>query len=136
MRHDEAQRVPVVRFEWFAVVVRGKQHVVMIEVSQQDICRVSLLGMNKNVPLSAFRWVFRAVAISLFVNLVTGVLLFAGRATLWGTAFPFLLKMIFVVVSAANENCRHTSVLPLTTPPGTAVHCPPSQYCTVKSVSP
>src|SRR2546430_16827452 len=34
-----------------------------------------LLGISRNVPLSAFRWVFRAVAISLAVNLVTGVLL-------------------------------------------------------------
>ena|SRR5436190_2091193 len=75
------------------------------------ILDMRLLGMNKNVPLSAFRWVFRAVAISLAVNLVTGVLLFAGRATLWGTAFPFLLKMIFVVVSAATLLPLRTYVL-------------------------
>src|SRR5438132_6748415 len=60
-----------------------------------------LLGVGKNIPLPAFRWVFRAVAISLFVNVVTGVLLFAGRATLWGRAFPFLLKMFFVAAAAA-----------------------------------
>src|SRR4051812_6571079 len=61
-----------------------------------------LLGVSRNVPLSAFRWVFRAVAISLVVNVVTGVLLFAGRATLWGTALPFLLKILLVVASAAT----------------------------------
>jgi predicted ferric reductase len=61
-----------------------------------------LLGISRNIPLSAFRWVFRAVAVSLIVNVVTGVLLFAARATLWGTAFPFLLKMVLVVASAAT----------------------------------
>ena len=61
-----------------------------------------LLGVSRNVPLSAFRWVFRAVAISLVVNVVTGLLLFAGRATLWGTALPFLLKILLVIASAAT----------------------------------
>ncbi len=61
-----------------------------------------LLGISRNVPLSAFRWVFRAVAISLFVNVVTGVLLFMGRATTWGTAFPFAIKIGLVIVSAAT----------------------------------
>jgi hypothetical protein len=61
-----------------------------------------LLGISRTIPLSAFRWVFRAVAISLVVNLVTGVLLFAARATLWGTAIPFLIKMFLVVASAAT----------------------------------
>ena len=61
-----------------------------------------LLGINRNVPLSAFRWVFRAVAIGLIVNVITGVLLFAERATTWGTAIPFLIKMGFVIASAAT----------------------------------
>ena len=43
-----------------------------------------LLGIIRNVPLSAFRWVFRAVAVGLIVNVVTGVLLFAQRATSLG----------------------------------------------------
>jgi len=61
-----------------------------------------LLGISRNIPLSAFRWVFRAVAISLLVNVVTGVLLFMARATLWGAAFPFLVKMVLVIASAAT----------------------------------
>ena len=61
-----------------------------------------LLGISRNVPLSAFRWVFRAVGIGLIVNLVTGILLFAGRATTWGTAIPFLVKMGLVIASAAT----------------------------------
>ena len=61
-----------------------------------------LLGINRNVPLTAYRWVFRAVAIGLIVNLVTGVLLFMKNATTWGTALPFLVKMLFVVASAAT----------------------------------
>ena len=61
-----------------------------------------LLGINRNVPLSAYRWVFRAVALGLIVNLFTGVLLFMKNATTWGTALPFLVKMLFVVASAAT----------------------------------
>jgi hypothetical protein len=70
-----------------------------------------LLGISRNIPLSAFRWVFRAVAISLLVNVVTGVLLFMARATLWGTAFPFLVKMILVIASAATLLPLRTYVL-------------------------
>jgi hypothetical protein len=61
-----------------------------------------LLGISRNVPLSAFHWVFRAVTVGLIVNLVTGVLLFAGRATTWATATPFLIKMCLVIASAAT----------------------------------
>ena len=70
-----------------------------------------LLGISRNIPLSAFRWVFKAVAISLVVNLVTGVLLFMARATLWGTALPFLLKILLVVASAATLLPIRTYVL-------------------------
>ena len=61
-----------------------------------------LLGISRNVPLSAFRWVFRAVAVGLIVNVVTGVLLFAQRATSLGTATPFLIKMGLVIASVAT----------------------------------
>jgi hypothetical protein len=61
-----------------------------------------LLGVGRNVPLSAYRWVFRAVGISLLVNVVTGVLLFMARATFWGAAFPFLVKILLVAGSAAT----------------------------------
>ena len=61
-----------------------------------------LLGISRNVPLSAFRWVFPAVAVGLIVNLVTGFLLFAQRATTWGTSIPFLIKMCLVIASVAT----------------------------------
>src|SRR3954447_4668587 len=61
-----------------------------------------LLGISSHIPLSAFRWVFRAVGVGLVVNLVTGVLLFTARATTWGTAFPFLIKMVMVIAGAAT----------------------------------
>ena len=48
-----------------------------------------LLGISRNIPLSAFRWVFRAVAISLTVNLVTGVLLFWGARPPGGRRYRF-----------------------------------------------
>jgi hypothetical protein len=61
-----------------------------------------LLGISRNVPLSAFRWVFRAVAVGLIVNLVSGALLFSQRATTWGTSIPFLIKMALVIASIAT----------------------------------
>jgi len=71
-------------------------------VGDSWVLDLRLLGISRNIPLSAFRWVFRAVAISLAVNLVTGVLLFMGRATTWGTAIPFLIKILLVIASAAT----------------------------------
>src|SRR3954469_21477207 len=47
-----------------------------------------ILGISRSVPLSAFRWVFRAVAVGLIVNLATGFLLFMQRASTWGTSLP------------------------------------------------
>ena len=61
-----------------------------------------LLGINRHVPLSAFRWVFHAVTVALIVNVVTGVLLFMQRATTLGTAIPFLVKMGLVIASIAT----------------------------------
>lgn len=61
-----------------------------------------LLGVSRSIPLSAFRWVFTAVAIGLAVNLFTGALLFIKNAATWGTSIPFLIKMSFVVASAAT----------------------------------
>jgi Family of unknown function (DUF6644) len=59
-----------------------------------------LLGVAaRNTPLSAFRWVFPAITFGLIVNLITGVLLFIKNATSWGTAVPFGVKMLLVVVS-------------------------------------
>ena len=61
-----------------------------------------LLGIGRNIPIAAFRWVFRAAAIGLILNLPTGLLLFAYKATAWGTAIPFLVKIGLVVASAAT----------------------------------
>ncbi|HET9359184.1 MAG TPA: DUF6644 family protein [Vicinamibacterales bacterium] len=61
-----------------------------------------LLGIGRSIPLSAYRWVFPTLAIGLFVNLVTGVLLFVKNATTLGTALPFFVKMLLVVASVAT----------------------------------
>jgi hypothetical protein len=58
-----------------------------------------LLGFSRNTPLSAYRWVFPAIAFGLILNLVTGVFLFIKNATTWGTAAPFGVKMLLVVLS-------------------------------------
>src|SRR4030095_11846319 len=47
------------------------------------ILDLRLLGISRNIPLSAFRWVFRAVAVGLIVNVLTGVLVFTPAATTW-----------------------------------------------------
>jgi predicted ferric reductase len=61
-----------------------------------------LLGISRNIPLSAFRWVFRAITVGLIVNVLTGVLLFAHRATAWGTSIPFWIKIGLVIASVAT----------------------------------
>src|ERR1044072_6544776 len=73
-----------------------------VPVGASWVLDLRLLGISRNIPLSAFRWVFRAVTIGLIVNVITGALLFAARATTWGTAIPFLIKMGFVIASAAT----------------------------------
>jgi len=61
-----------------------------------------LLGINRKVPLSAYRWVFPVVGLGLIVNLTTGVMLFFKNATTWGTSIPFAVKMCLVIASAAT----------------------------------
>ena len=61
-----------------------------------------LLGVSRGIPLVAFRWVFRAVAIGLSVNLVTGVLLFIKNPIAWAASVPFLIKMLLVAASVAT----------------------------------
>jgi hypothetical protein len=61
-----------------------------------------LLGVSRSIPLAAFRWVFRAVAIGLSINLVTGVLLFIKNPITWAASVPFLIKMLLVVASVAT----------------------------------
>ena len=61
-----------------------------------------LLGLGRNIPVSAFGWIFRVVAIALAVNLTTGVLLFIRVASTWGHSFAFLVKMLLVAAAAAT----------------------------------
>jgi hypothetical protein len=61
-----------------------------------------LLGISRNTPLGAFRWVFPVIAIGLVVNVVTGVMLFTKNATTWGTSMPFLIKMVLVAAGVAT----------------------------------
>jgi hypothetical protein len=73
-----------------------------ILVGASWILDLRLLGVSRKIPLSAFRWVFPALAIGLAVNLATGVLLFIKNATTWGPAIPFFVKMAFVVVAVGT----------------------------------
>jgi uncharacterized membrane protein len=60
-----------------------------------------LLGVNRRVPLSGYRWVVPVVAIGLVVNVVTGAMLFMKSATVWGSSTPFFVKMALVFIGAA-----------------------------------
>ena len=73
-----------------------------ILIGASFVLDLRLLGIGRNVALSAFRWVFPVVAVGLVVNLVTGVMLFVKNATVWGTAVPFLIKMALVIASVAT----------------------------------
>ena len=72
-----------------------------ILVGASWVLDLRLLGLNRKVPLSAFRWVFPVLTIGLTLNIVTGVMLFIKNATTWGTAIPFLVKMLLVITSVA-----------------------------------
>ena len=71
-------------------------------VGASYVLDLRLLGVGRNVPLSGYRWVFPTLAVGLFVNIVTGILLFIKNPTTWGTAIPFFIKMGLVIASVAT----------------------------------
>jgi hypothetical protein len=73
-----------------------------ILVGASYVLDLRLLGIGRNVPLSAYRWVFPTLAVGLAINIVTGILLFIKDPTTWGTAIPFLIKMLLVIASVAT----------------------------------
>jgi len=73
-----------------------------ILVGASYVLDLRLLGIGRNVPLSGYRWVFPTLAIGLSINIVTGILLFIKDPTHWGTAIPFLIKMLLVIASVAT----------------------------------
>jgi hypothetical protein len=73
-----------------------------ILVGASYVLDLRLLGIGRNVPLAQYRWVFPTLAVGLFVNIVTGILLFIKNPTTWGTAVPFFIKMGLVIASVAT----------------------------------
>ena len=71
-------------------------------VGASYVLDLRLLGIGRNVPLSEYRWVFPTLAVGLFVNLVTGVLLFIKNPITLGVAVPFFIKMALVIASVAT----------------------------------
>jgi uncharacterized membrane protein len=61
-----------------------------------------LLGVNRRVPLSCFRWVVPVAVIGLIVNVITGAMLFMKSATVYGSSTPFFVKMALVLIGAAT----------------------------------
>jgi len=86
----------------FATVITLHTMGMALLVGSNWVLDVRLLGLGRHIPLSAFNWLFRLMAIGFIVNLVTGVLLFAQAATNWGTSLPFLVKMCFVVAGVVT----------------------------------
>src|SRR5689334_12737201 len=48
MRHDQAQWIAVLGGKLLPVMMGGKQHIVMLQITERNIRRVSLLCMNQN----------------------------------------------------------------------------------------
>lgn len=71
-------------------------------VGASYVLDMRLLGVGRNVPLSAYRWVFPTLSVGLFINIVTGVLLFIKDPATLGTAIPFFVKMGLVIASVAT----------------------------------
>jgi cytochrome b subunit of formate dehydrogenase len=82
-----------------------------ILVGASYVLDLRLLGVGRNVPLSAYRWVFPTLAVGLFINIVTGILLFIKDPIHWGTAIPFLIKMGLVIASVATVAPMRSLVL-------------------------
>src|SRR5579859_5644043 len=49
MRHDQPQRITMLRRERLAVMVCGKEHVVTIKIDQRNVSGETLFGMDKYV---------------------------------------------------------------------------------------
>ena len=71
-------------------------------VGASYVLDLRLLGIGRHVPLSDYRWVFPTLAVGLFVNIVTGILLFIKNPITWGVAIPFFVKMGLVIASVAT----------------------------------
>ena len=71
-------------------------------VGASYVLDLRLLGVGRKVPLAEYRWVFPTLAAGLFVNILTGILLFIKNPTTWATAIPFLIKMGLVIASVAT----------------------------------
>jgi hypothetical protein len=57
-----------------------------------------VLGMGRTIPLGPFRTLFKVMWLGFWINLVTGLLLFAADAERKAGSTLFLAKMLFVIV--------------------------------------
>src|ERR1700704_7083738 len=49
MRHNQPQRIAMVRRKRLAIMVRGEENIIAVKISQRNVCRESLLGVNQNM---------------------------------------------------------------------------------------
>jgi len=61
-----------------------------------------VLGMARGIPLAPSRTLFRVMWMGLWINVITGVMLFCADAVRKGASVPFLLKMGFVLTGAVT----------------------------------
>ncbi len=71
-----------------------------------------VLGAGSAIPLAPLEKLFRPMWIGFWINLVTGVLLFAADATTKGSTRLFIIKLVLVAVAVMAAMWMRRSVYP------------------------
>lgn len=71
-------------------------------VGASAVLDLRLLGVGRTIPLAPMRTLFRVMWAGFWLNLVTGVVLFAADASARGTQGLFLVKLLFVAMGVTT----------------------------------
>jgi hypothetical protein len=70
------------------------------------------LGVGRSIPLAPLRPLFRVMWVGFWLNLLTGVLLFAADASTKGTTTVFFVKIALVIAAVIVAVAMQRSVYP------------------------
>ena len=70
----------------------------MVLVGAATVVDLRLLGIARQIPIASMRPLFRVMWVSFWLNLVTGLMLFAADAETKSTSWLFFTKLAFVIV--------------------------------------
>jgi hypothetical protein len=70
----------------------------MVLVGAAMMVDLRLLGISRQIPLASMRTLFRIMWAAFWLNLVTGVMLFAADAVTKSTSILFFTKLAFVAI--------------------------------------